>query len=292
MSHAQFSSTQHGLGITYTAYICDICPPTNECSYFKISLNITGIRVTALFKPDGDKVPPGIWAGNKVIVCGGWANTPWKSNLIVHQISLQQQPYSEHTQPALPKQPLLGHLLEQLQPHLKEFVTSALASDFGERFMSIPASHQHHHIQERGLLMHSLECALIVSQVANIWLNRAEAELVIVAAFLHDFGKSRTHQSTLGAFISHEAFTLELLAPFLAKLESYWPVDANMLRHLLSEDNKRDRFPAFPGKLLIKMADQFSTGIDRRTTIFNGHPGHHHFANDKQYRQRYLRVPL
>lgn len=118
----------------------------------------------------------------------------------------------------------------------------------------------------------------------------------MVAAFFHDLGKTRTvsydsSKTSVGAFANHESLTLELLAPYTAKLETSWPLGANLLRHMLSADDKRDLFPAFPGKILLKMADRFSTAVDRRAAVFNSHPNHHYFAYDQHCKQKYLRIP-
>jgi len=64
-----------------------------------------------------------------------------------------------------------------------------------------------------------------------------------------------------------------------------------MLRHMLSHDTRTKAFPAFPGTLLVKMADHFSTAMDRRRTIFSDSPAYQHYAYDSECRQKYLRVP-
>ena len=187
---------------------------------------------------------------------------------------------------------LLNHVLNWLRPSLRNFVEEILESDIGQKFKRLPASMNHHHNHETGLLRHSVECALMTGHLAITCLNRKEAELTVVAALLHDIGKCSTFQSEtaradLGHFMEHEACTLELLAPYLAKLESEWRLGANMLRHMLSHEYRRGKYPAFPGTLLIKMTDQFSTALDRRRTIFSELPKHHHYAYDSSCGQKY-----
>jgi len=191
---------------------------------------------------------------------------------------------------------LLNQLLHELRHPLKVFVKDILDSPIGQQFKVLPASIRHHHNQPKGLLIHSLECALMAGQIALTWMNRAEAELTMVAALFHDIGKCRTLQSSSGytyssQFVSHESLTLELIGPYLAELELNWKIGANMLRHLLTKESNKTQFSAFPGKLLIKMADQFSTAINRRQTIFEGRPNYHYYAYDKHCKQPYLRVP-
>jgi putative nucleotidyltransferase with HDIG domain len=190
----------------------------------------------------------------------------------------------------------LDHLLLELRPPLRSFITDIFNSEIGDKFKTLPASLNHHHNYPGGLFNHSTECALLAGQVALTIMSRAEAELTIVAALIHDVGKCRTFNqngvhSELSKFISHDATTLEILAPYLNKLENEWRLGANILRHLLSTDHRQGAFPAFPGKLLIKMADQVSTAVNRRQMIFSTHPSHHYFAYDPSCKQPYLRVP-
>ena len=119
----------------------------------------------------------------------------------------------------------------------------------------------------------------------------------VVAAVLHDIGKTRTsqqysHWCVLGHYISHDAMTLEILAPHLAELEKTWRTGANMLRHILGWNRQDKRFPAFPGTQLIKMCDQFSTALSLRETCFQGKPTWHQYARYNGINaQRFLRLP-
>jgi len=188
------------------------------------------------------------------------------------------------------------HLILELRRPLRTFVNDVFSSEIGAKFKTLPASINHHHNYPGGLFIHSIECALLAGQVALTIMSRAEAELTMVAALIHDIGKCRTFNqnvvhSELSKFISHDATTLELIAPFLNKLDIDWKLGANILRHLLSTDHRPGAFPAFPGKLLVKMADQVSTAVNRRQMIFSTHPSHHYFAYDPSCKQPYLRVP-
>lgn len=60
-------------------------------------------------------------------------------------------------------------------------------------FVSIPASKRHHHSYPRGLLTHSLQCALITMQNMSAMneLTQSEREVTLVAALLHDVGKPK-----------------------------------------------------------------------------------------------------
>jgi len=278
---------------SYIARVTNITPLKNKLQA-GLALEILGNKVDAITNTASVN---SVRIGGEVIVEGCWRGDHWNSVLIVNNISNYQAP--------LPlvkgfekqcKQTLLKRLLGQLSPPLRTFVTSVLTSEVGTQFMSIRASKSHHHNDQKGLLMHSLEVALIAGQVAMVWLNKPEAELTIVAALFHDLGKVRTTARSAGGsgkavFAPHESYNLELLSPYLVELETQWPLGADLLRNLLANDHTRGQFPSFPGQLIIKMADQLSTALNRRTTLFNQHPSHHYFAYDEQHQQKYLRVP-
>ena len=59
-------------------------------------------------------------------------------------------------------------------------------------FVQVPASHNHHHSHAGGLLLHSVESAEWVEQMATGTLNSKEAALSIVAALLHNLGTIET----------------------------------------------------------------------------------------------------
>ena len=275
---------------TFTASISDIYGKKDGGGRLLV-LSGDGKKVFAILNEELRKSFPGqILEKLRLNVSGYWLNSPWESQFIITSInSLLPSEIKKHPQ----LEENMIQWLDILRPTLRSFVIEVMESDSGQAFCTLPASRNHHHHQAGGLLAHSIECAMLAGQVALVWLNRAEAEVTMVAAFFHDVGKSRTsnHHSNIGAFISHEAYTLELLAPQIAKLETSWPLGANLLRHMLSADDKRDMFPAFPGKLLVKVADHFSTALDRRAAVFGDHQNHHYFAYDPLRKQKYLRIP-
>ena len=193
---------------------------------------------------------------------------------------------------------LLFNLITQLNTPLRRFLFDVfLNEEIAKAFTSVNASINHHHAWKGGLLVHSVESALMAHQLAKTWMTPVEAEVTVVAALLHDIGKTRTfqengHWSELGHYISHDALSLEILAPYLAGLEKQWRTGANLLRHILGWDRKQKTFPAFPGTHLLKMCDQFSTALELRKTSFKGKPHwHHHARHEGISTQRFLRLP-
>jgi len=117
-----------------------------------------------------------------------------------------------------------------------------LVNTFGEDritlpFIQVPASLNYHHNYSSGLLVHSLECARIISDLSIF--NQQDRDLGIAAALLHDLGKIKTigidfSRPEIGKSIDHEAITLELCAPALVQLDMEFPKLAIDLRHVLT----------------------------------------------------------
>jgi putative nucleotidyltransferase with HDIG domain len=149
-------------------------------------------------------------------------------------------------------------------------------------FMQVAASHQHHHSHTGGLLLHSVECAEWVERMATETLNAKESALTITAALLHDLGKIETMRpSNVSRMVSHEVLSLTLLEPALTHLQSQWSQGAYALRQLLSWSPNSEKFPKFPGSLLVKMADQYSTALSARNKAFQTLPDHYYWASLK-----------
>jgi hypothetical protein len=149
-------------------------------------------------------------------------------------------------------------------------------------FVQMPASHNHHHSHAGGLLLHSVECAEWVEQVAMCTLNPKEAALSVIAALLHDFGKIETMSGKgFSQMLSHEVLSLTLLEPALTTLQAQWPQGAFALRHMLSWSTFSEKFPKLPGMLLVKMADQYSTSLSARNKAFHALPEHYFWARLK-----------
>jgi len=146
-------------------------------------------------------------------------------------------------------------------------------------FITMPASHKHHHSYPGGLLSHSIECAEWVESTAYSALETCEAELTLVAALLHDLGKietMNTHNSR--QLVPHETLSLLLVEPVILNMQKKWEQGADTLRAMLSFSISSDKFPNFPGCLLVKMADQFSTSVSARKIAFEDAPDYFYFS--------------
>lgn len=192
---------------------------------------------------------------------------------------------------------LMG-LIAALKTPLRDFLIELFSdAEIVEAFVTSSASHKHHHAKPGGLLIHSVDCALMVKRLAGMRMGPSEAEVSTVAALLHDIGKTRTHapsrsQNVMGQCVSHESIGIEILAPYLKALDEKWETGAHLLRHMLGWDRTGHRFPAFPGTLLVKMCDQFDTALDLRHQSFEGKPSWYGYAmSEGGAPQRFVRIP-
>ncbi len=150
-----------------------------------------------------------------------------------------------------------------------------------QNLVSFPASKRHHHSYPGGLLDHSLECSVITGQNLNAIddMSSSEKEVTLVAALLHDIGKTQTlgmeQHSSIGRLIDHEQLTLAVLAEPLTQLTTYWPKGAETLQYLLTWNHKMG-FCKFVGGNIIKLADQLSTSTSLRRMAFDGKPNYYH----------------
>lgn len=261
---------------------------------YHLGLEISGKFVDALLDVAESKTLE-LPTGKPLLVEGGWEGTPWHSRLRIDRLALQflPEPVSLPQAGEVLYDAALQKLMQLLRPALHRFVDDVLRSDIGFRFKVLPASRFHHHNQDGGLFQHSIECAMLAGQLAFTWLPRAEAELTLVAALFHDIGKCAPYRNDEGFYLprTHESQTLPLLSPYLDELEKLWRPGAYLLREMLSYEKHHGRYPAFPGTLLIRLADQFSTALNRRQALFKRRPTHHHYVYDHDFRQLYLRLP-
>lgn len=167
----------------------------------------------------------------------------------------------------------LCYLADQIETVALRDILGAVFSDdeLTWSFLTLPASHRHHHSWRGGLFCHSLECAEMVAAIPGF--RRIDTELGIVAALLHDIGKIRTQGSGSLRFqqrvlLPHDIFTLEILSPHLEQLDQQWPEGGISLRYLLTWKPGRS-VPAMTMAEIIACADRVSAGQDRERQVFS-----------------------
>lgn len=155
---------------------------------------------------------------------------------------------------------------------LLDFVTSIFEDIATARaFASLPASREHHHSHDGGLMEHSVECAeMVMRAYPEAGLER---EIGIVSALLHDLGKLCPQRGKVSGFtiIRHDYLTLEVLAPHLARLDERYPDAAIALRYTLTWRHADGR-PLIPIAELVRSVDRVSAALDARRLAFQGEP--------------------
>ncbi len=153
-----------------------------------------------------------------------------------------------------------------------------------KRFVSLPASKEHHHSFPGGLLIHSLETALITAENLRLMGNDVtipECEITITAALFHDIGKIVTldhdKQASAGFLTGHDNFTLMVLADALRTLNHDWQRGCEALQYLLTWNNSHG-FCKFVGGNIIRAADRLSTSRSLRRMAFSDKPAHFYFS--------------
>lgn len=152
---------------------------------------------------------------------------------------------------------------------LRRFLGSVLSdAQLTVPFVTCRASRNHHHAFLGGLLVHSVETALR----ARAWsdsLSPDLAELVQVAALLHDIGKIRTvgggkRRPELGRWVRHDDLTLEMIASHIGLLEASWFEGAALLRHSLTwyRPMQPSGYARFIGADILRACDGIDTAID------------------------------
>ncbi|MDF2177929.1 HD domain-containing protein [Aliiglaciecola sp. CAU 1673] len=157
-------------------------------------------------------------------------------------------------------------LASRLQhPLLRRFLRQVLLQQWvGLRFLQCPASLRHHHAYRGGLLQHSVEIAWDVAGVQE--LSTLERDIAVVAALLHDIGKTLTltpdmTRTAIGELVDHSQLTLEICAEPLRALEQEAPKIAHQLRHAWTCYSPNARFGYKPQTRVarhVQRADRLS----------------------------------
>ena len=122
--------------------------------------------------------------------------------------------------------------------HLIDFLAASLLQHHVSlNYYLCPASLNYHHNYLGGLIQHSMEVAEAVLYDES--LSDSEKQISIVAALVHDIGKTKTmtpdlNRTSLGYFVDHDNLSLEICANAMRELEKGNEADAIQLRHALT----------------------------------------------------------
>ena len=159
-----------------------------------------------------------------------------------------------------------------------------MQGDLIERFIHFPGSQKSHHSKPGGLIRHSVDVAKLVRVMIEENDKTMPVELketAMVAALLHDIGKTQTYSSTgfneqKSRLISHDALTLELSSPGLKYLDQLCPAIADTLRHIWTANSYGSKYGIKTKTILfdyVKSADRLNSASYIQTS----------YSSDYQY---------
>jgi 3'-5' exoribonuclease len=180
---------------------------------------------------------------------------------------------------------------------LRHFLDSVFADDaIALPFVRLPASKNNHHAAAGGLLRHSLECVEMVQRFSEF--GQDMLDLAVAGALLHDTGKIVTLRNEKfcleGVLLDHDALTLEVLAPHLARLDGINRDIAVALRYLWTWRHYRRgmKHPALTIAEALAAVDRISSGLNAEQAIFSNRPAWQTVARSETYGQKYWRPQL
>ncbi len=141
---------------------------------------------------------------------------------------------------------------EILRPRLRRTIDLFYTDpDFRRRYEECPASIGGHHAELGGLLRHTCEVAAIGRAIAKV--SRADQELVLAGALLHDIGKLEAYRwqgafemTECGALLGHVSLGMLMLDRRVAR-ESPSPCtdrELTILHHLIASHHGKPEFGA------------------------------------------------
>jgi 3'-5' exoribonuclease len=265
---------------------------TNGSKYLSFAIEDCSRSLKAYAWPDHCDSSVCVLDLDKVIVSGKIRefNGEWLANItsiqhteVVAENALQLIPHS-----LCPLSPLLERLrtvVGQISNEaLRNFVGWVFSDDsFTLPFINLPASRRHHHALAGGLLEHSLECAEMVCRFSEF--RQDHRDLAVVGALLHDAGKIMTLRnsdrfSPTGYILDHDALTLEVLSPYLRRLDTVNPDVATALRYLWTWRHHRrgNVHPILTVAEAISAADRISSALNVEEEAFRERPDWQRFV--------------
>lgn len=172
---------------------------------------------------------------------------------------------------------LLRGLELSLPQPLRGFVARVLLDpEIAPPFLACRASSQHHHPEQGGLVVHSLENLDLIGAMVQRTLPDDAVSVAIaqIGYFLHDVGKIRTVGASVRPALSHvlrhETHNLLLLAPHLhwlrAQSAEIHAALAHVLEYVATPAAARPRARYFPAEVVVQF-DQWSAAAHSRRDI-------------------------
>ncbi|MBM4235631.1 MAG: HD domain-containing protein [Firmicutes bacterium] len=157
--------------------------------------------------------------------------------------------------------------------------------DFLRKFSLAPAARTIHHNCVGGLLEHTLEVAALCRNLAELYPEKINRDLLLAGALLHDIGKLEEYRqdslsfefSDRGKLVGHISIGKEMLDRKLAGLPDF-PADLKLeLEHiLLTHHGQRDwgspEVPKTVNAFALFHADLVSARMNQFTGIMKNHP--------------------
>lgn len=135
------------------------------------------------------------------------------------------------------------------------------------RFITYPASREHHHSYAGGLLEHSIDVMKRLAASIKSDVDKDALEVAKAAALLHDIGKTIAFngdgsKTDYGQITKHENYNIEILSPALTAFDNRWHDGALAIRSLIYPHTYHDNLPRFePAATCLQAADQASSAI-------------------------------
>jgi 3'-5' exoribonuclease len=149
---------------------------------------------------------------------------------------------------------------------------------FRHRFEQCPAATNGHHAELGGLLRHTWEVAFVGRSIAKVY-RRADPDLVVAGAMLHDIGKLESYRwagafetTEAGSLIGHVALGMMMVERRLQEApDTCTPTERLILLHLIASHHGRLEFGATAPPMtleaeILHFADNTSAKAESMTT--------------------------
>lgn len=169
--------------------------------------------------------------------------------------------------------------LEELVQHIEALTVvpvkrciNRLVDQYHLQLISAKGSWRHHHSYDGGLLVHTVAVMRVAAWLGSYVYprDRPRVELIMLAAFLHDLGKARSHCSQPGGnpsrYMRHEIMSVIMADAAIEALRRDWATGAaavsRIMAWLCESPAYREKGEGVDGEL-VHMADVIDVKHDR-----------------------------